>query len=155
MRGSPHCGADLKHVLGQLALPPAAHRWKPPPSIGEKRRHLLAGLSPYLDDVRQLLQARRVGEQPGTCGGSGVGAGSTLRRQFSPLPRGSPLGQQDKHRGCWGCPGPKSMARLGAPRETNGEWSWGTLWVETARRFGEESGGAHSSLATQPLNAPS
>lgn len=22
VRGTPHCGADLKHVLGQLALPP-------------------------------------------------------------------------------------------------------------------------------------
>ena len=43
--------------------------------------------------IRQLLQACRVCEQPGTCGSSGVGEGCTLRRQFSPLPRGSPLGQ--------------------------------------------------------------
>lgn len=63
-------------ALRQGARRPAESR---PRDRYRKRKHLLPrGKEPpawrpwsYLDDVRELLQSRRVGEQPGACGSSG------------------------------------------------------------------------------------
>lgn len=76
---------------------------------------------PYLDDaVRQLLQARRVGEQPGPVGeAADCGEGYD---QKTVLPSSHRAWVSRQGRGCWGCPGPKSMAGWVPPGD-----QWGVV----------------------------